>query len=338
MTTHNPPILVTGGAGFIGSHICQALHGAGFTPVVFDNLCSGHAWAVQWGPLVQGDVRDVAALNAVFETYKPAAVVHCAALIAVGESVKNPADFYANNVTGSLNRLNTMHAHGCKHMVFSGTAAVYGNPASVPIPETAAHLPVNPYGNSKLAIEYALRDYAAAYGLTYATLRYFNAAGADAGGTIGSAYRTDTHIIPLLMRVSIGLQPHIKLFGTDYPTPDGSAIRDYIHVTDMADAHVRALQHLLKGGECLELNLGTNTGYSVRQVIETARAVTGQPIPAVEEPRRAGDPAQLIADASRARAVLGWTPQYSDLPTIIASAWRWRQILSAKQAQEAKTL
>lgn len=324
-------ILVTGGAGYIGSHVCKALKQHGYTPVVYDNLCSGNKSAVKWGPFIEGDIRDRELLSKTIAEYKPVAIMHFAALIQVGESVSNPSLYYNNNVYGSFCLLEAAHEHGIKHMVFSSTAAVYGLPETSPIPEDTVKKPINPYGQTKLMMEQMIYDYAAAYGLNYGVLRYFNAAGADPEGEAGTAYKVDTHIIPLLMRVAGGLMPEIKVFGTDYNTPDGTAVRDYIHVTDLAEAHILALDHILSGKDSVILNIGTTKGLSVAEVIGTARKVTGHAIPERLSERRAGDPPILVAEATKARNILNWTPRYSDIETIVRTAWAWRQ----KQNKEA---
>ena len=318
-------VLVTGGAGYIGSHTCKKLSESGFYPVCFDNLVSGHRGAVQWGPLEIGDVRDKERLIAVLSAYNPVAIMHFAALIQVGESVVRPDIFYDNNVYGSYCLLEAARACNVKHMVFSSTAAVYGNPRASFLDETHPLLPINPYGQTKLMMENMIRDYARAYGLQYAILRYFNAAGADPDNNIGTAYKKDTHLIPLLMRVASGHQSAIQIYGTDYPTHDGTAVRDYVHVTDLADAHVRALKKIMTAKESLTLNLGTNHGMSVKEVITAARRVTAISIPCIEQERRAGDPPILVADAGRARHILEWKPVYSDISTIVQTAWNWKQ-------------
>ncbi len=318
-------VLVTGGAGYIGSHVCKALSRNGFTPVAYDNLCSGNEVAVQWGPFEKGDIRDRALLAKVIKKYQPSAIMHFAALIQVGDSVKNPAEYYDNNVFGSLCLLEEARSHDIRHMVFSSTAAVYGMPKTDCITENHPLNPINPYGCTKLAMEHLIRDYAAAYSLNYAILRYFNAAGADPDADTGTAYKTDTHIIPLLMRVASNLMQEIKVFGADYNTPDGTAVRDYIHVTDLAEAHVLALDHIQRTGQNLTLNLGTSKGHTVQEVINSARAVTARPIPVVNSSRRIGDPDILVADATRAQKLLGWKPLHSDIETIIRTAWNWRQ-------------
>lgn len=318
-------ILVTGGAGYIGSHVCKALKQHGYTPIVYDNLCSGNKSAVKWGPFVEGDIRDRELLSETISKYKPIAIMHFAALIQVGESVVNPSLYYHNNVYGSFCLLEAAREHNIKAMVFSSTAAVYGLPETSPIHEDTVKSPINPYGQTKLMMEQMIYDYAKAYDLNYAVLRYFNAAGADPETEAGTAYKVDTHIIPLLMRVSSNLMEQIKVFGTDYATPDGTAIRDYIHVTDLAEAHILSLNHILADKGNLVLNIGTNTGLSVAEVIATARAITGHSIPELLSERRAGDPPILVAEAKKAQNVLNWTPQYSDIQTIVKTAWAWRQ-------------
>ncbi len=318
-------IFVTGGAGYIGSHVCKALFRKGYTPVTIDNLCSGNKEAVQWGPLEEGDIRDTEKLCALIEEYKPMAIMHFAALIQVGDSVTNPSDFYSNNVTGSYSLLEAARQNNIKNVVFSSTAAVYGMPDVDFLSEDRPLNPINPYGQTKLAMENMIRDYAHAYGLDYAILRYFNAAGADADCETGTAYPRDTHLVPLLMQVAAGQRDEIHIYGTDYDTPDGTAIRDYVHVTDLADAHVKALEHIIADKGSLTLNLGTNHGYSVREVVDFARRFTDPALAAVETPRREGDPAKLVANASAAQELLNWKPQCSDMETIIKTAWAWKQ-------------
>ena len=318
-------ILVTGGAGYIGSHVCKSLVANQFLPITYDNLCSGNEEAVQCGPFENGDIRDRARLAKVMRTYKPIAIIHCAALIQVAESVASPNAYYDNNVNGSLALIEEARSHKIQNLVFSSTAAVYGQPEDVRLTEASPLNPINPYGRTKLAMENLINDCAAAYGMNTAILRYFNAAGADPERETGTAYKKDSHIIPLLMRVASGDMEAIKLFGTDYNTPDGSAIRDYIHVSDIADAHIRALLYIAGNQESVTLNLGTSKGHSVKEVIDAARRVTGQPIAVEECERREGDPAVLVADAAKAKGTLGWKPQYSDIETIIKTAWQWRQ-------------
>ncbi len=320
MTT---PILVTGGAGYIGSHAAKALARAGYEPVTYDNLGRGHRAAVRWGPLVEGDLADRALLVDALRRHKVAAVMHFAAFAYVGESVSEPELYFRNNVANSLTLLEAMGEAGVRHMVFSSTCATYGLPDKMPIAEDAPQRPVNPYGESKLMIERMLHWLGPARGLTHAALRYFNAAGADPEGEIGEDHDPETHLIPLVLLTAQGRRAAIDIYGTDYPTQDGSAIRDYIHVQDLADAHVLALAHLLKGGGSLALNLGTGEGHSVRAVIDAAERVTGRTIARRETARRPGDPPTLVADARKAKATLGWTPRLSGLDDIIASAWAW---------------
>jgi UDP-glucose-4-epimerase GalE len=327
----NKVVLVTGGAGYIGSHVCKALALKGFLPVAYDNLCSGNASSVKWGPFEKGDIRDRERLSEVISKYRPVAIMHFAALIQVGESVSDPANFYENNVYGSMCLLEEAREAGIDFMVFSSTAAVYGIPETSFLKETSALRPINPYGQTKLAMENMIRDYSNAYGLNFAILRYFNAAGADAFGDIGPMYKKDTHLIPLLMRVASNMMDEIKVFGSDYDTPDGTAIRDYIHVTDLANAHVLALLKIMADKTCLTLNLGTNTGHSVKEVLETAREVTGKKIAASNEDRREGDPPILVANAINAQKELDWHPAHSSLDNIIETAWKWRQKQNAAQ-------
>ncbi len=316
-------ILVTGGAGYIGSHACKALEAAGHLPIVYDNLENGHKWAVQWGPLEKGDIRDRARLDAVIAQHRPDAVMHFAGYIEVGESVRDPLRFYRNNVAGSLILLEAMHAASVTHIVFSSSCAVYGAPDAVPIGENTAFAPISPYARSKLAMEYMLEDCRTAHGLNYAALRYFNAAGADPQARIGESHSPETHALPLLIDTALGRRPQFAIFGSDYSTPDGTAIRDYIHVDDLAAAHVLALEHLLAARDSLVLNLGTGTGCSVRELIDAVARVSGRNVPVVEEARRPGDPPALVADPARVRKVLGWRPAYTDIDAIIATAWKW---------------
>ena len=321
----NRSILVTGGAGYIGSHACKALAQAGYTPVVFDNLVYGHPWAVRWGPLEQGDIADRPRLDAVLQQYKPAAVMHFAAYAYVGESVQNPGKYYRNNVAGTLTLLEALRDHNIDKFVFSSTCATYGVPTQMPIPEHHPQQPINPYGMSKLMIEQILRDFDHAHGLRAMCLRYFNAAGADPAGEIGEAHDPETHLIPLVLDAALGRRPAITVFGDDYATPDGTCIRDYIHVTDLAAAHVLALQALEQGAASTAYNLGNGQGFSVREVIDCARQVTGRAIPVETGPRRAGDPPRLVGDAERIRSELNWQPQYADLEAIVQTAWQWQQ-------------
>lgn len=318
-------ILVVGGAGYIGSHVNQALWKHGYETVVFDNLVYGHREAVRHGILEIGNLADTARLEEVFTAYPIEAVLHFAAYAYVGESVANPAKYYNNNVANTLHLLDAMGRHEVKTIIFSSTCATYGMPERMPITEDMPQKPVNPYGLSKLMVERILRDYHAAYGLNYCCLRYFNAAGADQTGELGESHSPETHLIPLVLAAAAGDRENIRVFGTDYPTRDGSCVRDYIHVTDLADAHLRALDYLRQGGESTCLNLGNSTGSSVLEVIAAAEEVTGRKIPVVKVGRRAGDPAILVGSAEKARLVLGWVPQYGDIRTILSHAWNWYQ-------------
>ncbi|SMF59135.1 UDP-arabinose 4-epimerase [Tistlia consotensis] len=317
------PLLVTGGAGYIGSHVCKALAAAGWLPVTYDNLSNGHRWAVRWGPLEVGDLQDRARLDAVLERWRPQAVLHFAAYIAAGESVVDPGKYYENNVLGLLSLLAAMGRAGLDRIVFSSTAAVYGTPRRVPIDERHPLEPVNPYGSTKLVCEQLLRDFAVAHGIRSVALRYFNAAGADPDGELGEAHEPETHLIPLVLEAAAGLRPEIAIFGEDYPTADGTCIRDYIHVADLAQAHLLALDRLSGAEGTDAFNLGNGAGFSVRQVVEAARRVTGRPIAVRVRAARPGDPPVLVADAGRARSDLGWRPRHSALDEQLAHAWQW---------------
>jgi UDP-arabinose 4-epimerase len=316
-------ILVTGGAGYIGSHACKALARAGYEPVTYDSLVRGHRAAVRWGPLVEGDLADRALLVATLKRHRIAAVMHFAAFAYVEESVREPALYFRNNVINTLGLFEAMRETDVGRIVFSSTCATYGVPERVPIAEDTPQRPVNPYGEGKLMVERALRWLDPAYGFRYASLRYFNAAGADPDGEIGEDHEPETHLIPLILQTALKQRAQIAVYGTDYPTPDGTAVRDYIHVQDLAEAHVRALQYLEGGGASVALNLGTGSGHSVRETIASAERVTGLAIPKRDAERRAGDPPALVADARRARDVLGWQARLSDLDTIMATAWAW---------------
>jgi UDP-glucose-4-epimerase GalE len=316
-------ILVTGGAGYIGSHACKALAAAGYTPITYDSLVYGHRVAVRWGPLVEADLADRARLAKALAEHKVAAVMHFAAFAYVGESMTKPEIYFRNNVVNTIGLLDEMLAAGVKHIVFSSTCATYGTPETMPITEATAQRPVNPYGESKLMIERVLHWYGLAHGITHAALRYFNAAGADPTCETGESHDPETHLIPLILDAALGRRAQIDIYGTDYPTPDGSAVRDYIHVQDLAEAHVAAIGHLMQGGASLQLNLGTGTGHSVRTVIDAVERVTGHKVPRREVARRAGDPPELVADPSRARETLGWSARMSDIETIISTAWAW---------------
>ena len=318
-------ILVTGGAGYVGSHACKMLARAGYRPVVFDNLSRGRREAVRWGPLVEGDLADMTRLSAALAEHRVSAVMHFAAYAYVGESVTDPALYYRNNLGGTLSLLEAMRQAGVGEIVFSSTCATYGTPDAVPIREDSPQRPVNPYGETKLAIERALHWYGQAYGVRSAALRYFNAAGADPEGEIGECHEPETHLVPLVLQAALGQRPQIDIYGTDYPTPDGTAIRDYVHVQDLARAHLRALERLRGGGGNIAVNLGTGHGRSVREVIAAAEAATGCKVPAQAAPRRPGDPPALVADPSLAAEILGWRAQHSDLDTIIRTALSWQK-------------
>lgn len=321
-----PTILVTGGAGYIGSHTAKALAAAGYRPVVFDNLSNGHRPAVRWGPFVHGDVRDAAGLAAAMSTYAVSAVIHFAGLIEVGRSVQDPQAYWDHNVGGMAAVLSAMRASDVDRLVFSSTAATYGLPNHDGVlSETDVTAPINPYGDSKLASERMIANACAAYGLTGVALRYFNAAGASGDGEIGEAHAPETHLIPLAIEAALGLGPPLRLFGTDFPTPDGSCIRDYVHVEDLACAHVAALGLARPDTGFLAMNLGTGTGHSVREVIAAVSRCVGAPCPFTLADRRAGDPPRLVADPSLARARLGWRARHTDLDAVIASAVAWRR-------------
>jgi len=317
-------ILVTGGAGYIGSHAAKLFTKRGHDVWVYDNLCYGHRAAVPSEQLIVGDLGNVGQLETALRSHQIEAVVHFAAFTYVGESVQDPEKYYHNNLANALTLLNCMRRAGVNRIVFSSTCATYGIPQQVPITEDEPQQPINPYGRAKLAVEWALRDYSAAYKLSFAALRYFNASGASADGDLGEDHRPETHLIPLVLQVALGQRPQIEVFGTDYPTPDGTCIRDYIHVDDLAEAHLLALLKL-GAGEALAYNLGIGAGYSVREVVETCQQVTGKKIPVKEGPRRAGDPPALVAAPQRAMRELQWQPRYTELRPIVESAWRWHQ-------------
>ena len=317
-------LLVTGGAGYIGSHTLRALLRAGHSAVVFDDLRSGRDFLVQGAPLVRGDVCDPGAVSRVFADRGPFdGVLHFAALLSVPESVADPLSYYANNVAGSLTLLQAALDHGTGAFVLSSTAAVYGRPDAQPIPESAPLAPVNPYGASKRTVERMLADLELSHGLRWAALRYFNACGADPEGDLGECHDPETHLIPVALEATVGLRPSLQLFGTDYPTPDGTCIRDYVHVTDLANAHVCAIETLLEGRSIGPRNLGTGQGYSNLEVLAAVERVLGKPVPVEEAPRRPCDPPELVADATLFRQEFGWKPRYSDLTTVIATAWAW---------------
>lgn len=317
-----PRVLVTGGAGYIGSHTCKALARAGYQPVVYDNLSTGHRWAVKWGPLIEADLADPDAIAGALAFYEPIAVAHFAGSAYVGESMRAPRKYFQNNVRNSLNLIDAMVEAGVQRIVFSSTCATYGIPASVPISESQPQRPINPYGESKLFVERVLGWYAHAYGLHSIALRYFNAAGADPGGELGEEHDPETHLIPLVIGAALGSCPPVEIFGADYPTPDGTCVRDYIHVSDLAAAHVLAVGILNRATGARAFNLGTGNGASVKQIVECVARLTGSAVPHRWAARRPGDPASLVAEPSAANA-LGWVPQYSDLDTMIGSALRW---------------
>ena len=315
-------VLVTGGAGYIGSHTCKALAAAGHTPIAYDNLSCGHRWAVKWGPFEYGDIRDAARLGDVLTKHKVDAIIHFAALAYVGESTQFPELYYRVNVGGTINLLDLARQHGIGKFVFSSTCATYRDPERVPITESENQSPVNPYGRTKLLVEQILRDLCDYSGFGATALRYFNAAGGDPDGEIGEEHDPETHLIPIILQAAAGKRDTISVFGTDYDTPDGTCIRDYIHVTDLADAHLRALESI-REGEFRAFNLGNGKGFSVLEVIEIAKAVTGKPIDVVMADRRPGDPPNLVADATKAKSELGWNPKYDDLEQIVGTAWNW---------------
>ena len=317
-------LLVLGGAGYIGSHTAVELLESGHDVVIVDSLVTGYEAAVPEGAIFyQGDIRDYDFLNSLFKKEAIDAVIHFAAFSLVGESVTDPLKYYENNLYGTKVLLKAMIDNGVNKIVFSSTAATYGEPENIPILEDDRTCPTNPYGETKLAMEKMMKWSENAYGLKYVSLRYFNACGAHKSAKIGEAHNPESHLIPLVLQVPNGKRESVSIYGTDYDTPDGTCIRDYIHVTDLAKAHILAVEYLMKGGESNVFNLGNGVGYSVREVIETARKVTGHPIPAVEIPRRAGDPARLVASGEKAKAILGWKPEITELEDIIRSAWAW---------------
>lgn len=316
-------ILVTGGAGYIGSHTCKALASAGYCPVVLDNLITGHRWAVKWGPFIEGDLKDRDLLAEVLREYQISTVIHFAAYAYVGESMKVPGKYFRNNVANTINLLDAMVDTGVDRLVFSSSCATYGIPHQLPISETHPQHPINPYGESKKFVEKALHWYGVAHGIRSYALRYFNAAGDDPDGEIGENHNPETHLIPLVIQTALGQRSGVCIFGTDYDTPDGSAVRDYIHVRDLAEAHVLAVKHLLAGSKSRQLNLGTGLGQSVKSIVAAVERISGLPVNAVESPRRPGDPAVLVAAPGAASKILAWQPRYSDLETIVSTALAW---------------
>lgn len=325
MNEQRSKVLVTGGAGYIGSHVCKALARAGYNPIAYDNLIYGHEWAVKWGPFEFGDILDRARLDDVMRRYKPEAVMHFAAFAYVGKSVSDPGKYYRNNVMGSLTLLEAVRDHGITHFVFSSTAATYGVPQTLLIHEDSQQEPINPYGASKLFVERMLKDFGSAHGVRSIALRYFNAAGADPDNETGESHDPETHLIPLVLDAASGRRPHVTIFGGDYDTPDGTCIRDYIHVSDLADAHVKALQALEGGVPSAAYNLGNGRGFSVREVIDTVKHITGLNFPAKVGDRRDGDPAVLVSDAAKAQLDLGWRPRIAELSEIVRTAWAWHR-------------
>jgi UDP-arabinose 4-epimerase len=316
-------VLVTGGAGFVGSHTCKALAAAGYLPIVYDSLETGHEWAVKWGPLEKGDLLDGERLREVLRKHSPQAVLHFAAYISVAESVAEPDRYHRNNVIGSQCLVEAMREQGIPHLVFSSSAAVYGTPERLPLTESHPLKPINPYGENKRRVETMLRDAERSHGLRSVSLRYFNAAGADPEAEIGEAHHPETHLIPLVLQAALGQRPPLQIFGTDYPTKDGTCIRDYVHVTDLAEAHVLALRYLAAGGASQSFNVGTGEGCTVREVVAAVEKVSGRKVPVVLAARRAGDPAGLVADASLIGRALRWKPRFPGIEQQVAHAWEW---------------
>jgi UDP-glucose-4-epimerase GalE len=316
-------VLVTGGAGYIGSQCCKTLSKMGFVPICLDNLSIGYEQLVKWGPFIKGNINDNKLIKDLIAKYQPVAVMHFAADALVSESVRDPAKYYHNNVICSYELLNTLRQNGVKKIVFSSTCATYGNPIKIPIAEQHPQKPINPYGNTKLIIEMMLKDFKTAYGMQFVILRYFNASGADRDGQIGEAHKQETHLIPLLMRTALKKQPHLNIYGTDFDTKDGSAIRDYIHVEDLCDAHVKALEFLLTTSDSIEVNLGTGQGLSVKEIVSAFERLFNMKLPTKLMPRRDGDPPVLIANAKKAYDILKWIPSNSSIENILKTAWQW---------------
>ncbi len=318
-------ILVVGGAGYIGSHMCKYLAKEGYIPIVLDNLIYGHRKAVRWGPFMEGSIADTVLLRKVFSEYQITAVMHFAAFCYVGESVEDPAKYYRNNVANTINLLDVMLERNVYNFIFSSSCATYGEPIKIPITEQHPQYPINPYGRTKLIVEQVLDDYRSSYGLRSVSLRYFNAAGADPDGELGEDHTPETHLIPIVLQTALGQREEVNIFGDDYPTRDGTCMRDYIHVVDLAQAHFLALQRLLGGSNGGAYNLGNGRGNSVKEVIEVARNITGKSIPSKITERRPGDPAVLVSSSKNAIKELGWEPQFQDLHSIIETAWRWHR-------------
>jgi UDP-arabinose 4-epimerase len=331
MSSH---VLVTGGGGYVGSHACKRLAAAGYKPVVLDDLSEGHRWAVKWGPLIVGDIGDRELVIDTIRSFNIQAVLHFAGRAYVSESIQQPRIYFNNNFAKTLVLLDSILDAGVDKLVFSSTCATYGDPQQLPITEDHPQRPINPYGVSKLMVEQALHWYRCAYGLRYVALRYFNAGGADLDGEIGEDHDPETHLIPRVIAVAQGKLPQVEIFGTDYETRDGTAVRDYVHVADLASAHVRALDRLIDGGNSVSINLGTGRGHSIREVISMAEKISGARVPVREAPRRLGDPAALVADPSRGETILQWRPKVSDLQTIVHSAWNWHRPRSVARARE----
>jgi UDP-arabinose 4-epimerase len=323
VTTKN--VLVTGGAGYIGSHTCKELAASGFLPVCIDNFVYGHREFVKWGPLVEGDILDGALLDSLFVRYRFSAVIHFAAYAYVGESMEDPGKYYENNVAGTISLLQAMRRNRCGNIIFSSTCATYGVPGSELIDENTVQLPINPYGRGKLMVETILRDFEAAYGIKYGILRYFNAAGADPWAEIGEWHEPETHLIPLAILAALGEGPALTVYGSDYNTPDGTPIRDYIHVCDLAAAHCKTLVYLLEKKASIACNLGSGRGASVTEIVEAVARASGRNVPVISGPRRPGDPPRLVSAIGRATELLNWVPTRSGIPVIIADAWRWHR-------------
>ncbi len=324
-------ILVTGGAGYIGSHTVKELLARGYEIVTLDNLSTGYRELVRGGEFIEADLRDFDAVRRAFSKYSVDAVIHFAASCYVGESVREPMKYYENNVLSGLNLLAAMVEHKVKKIIFSSTAAVYGNPIEVPITEDHPQLPINPYGQTKSLFEDILKSHDRIHGLRCISLRYFNAAGCDPDGEIGEKHDPETHLVPLVLAAALGRRPELQIFGADYDTPDGTCVRDYIHVCDLADAHILCLEHLLDGGPGNAYNLGAGKGYSVRQIIEAAERVTGRAVPHIDSARRAGDPPELVASAEKIKADLGWSPKHSSIDEILTTAWNWQKKLPGRE-------
>jgi len=322
-------VLVAGGAGYIGSHVCKMLTRKGYNVIIYDNLSHGYEFLAKYGKFILGDIGDKRQLDLVFKNYKIDVVMHFCAYIEVGESVQNPRKYYVNNLYHAINLFDTMLENGVNKLIFSSTAAVYGMPENVPIDEEEPKNPINPYGRTKWMIEQVLKDYSDAHGFKYVAFRYFNAAGADPEGELGEAHEPETHLIPLVLDAALGIRKSIKIFGTDYPTPDGTCIRDYIHVNDLATAHIKGIEYLMNGNESNYFNLGNGTGFSVREIIDTVKKFTGKNFEVEEVERRPGDPAILIAKSDKARKILNWTPEYG-IEDIVKHAWEWHKKLRSK--------